>query len=203
MKRYFLIDTENVNINALGCFNLLDENDVIILFLTNRTEKHFSDSTINKIVNKAKVQRIHVITGTKNSLDFQLVSFLGFLIGEHKIQNLINEYYIVSKDQGFWSSINLLTNCSDNKVDLISSVNEVKEQFIEVDLLTTKLFDDLYNAGYRVKTVNKMLGIILTSESVTEIKDKFLLTFGNSPVIFNNCQFIINNYFKYRKDNVA
>ncbi|MGL5327787.1 MAG: PIN domain-containing protein, partial [Peptostreptococcaceae bacterium] len=173
------------------------------LFLTNRTEKHFSDTKINEIVKRAKVQRIHVITGTKNSLDFQLVSFLGFLIGEHKIQNLINEYYIVSKDQGFWSSINLLNNCSDNKVDLVSSINEVKNQHIELDLLTTKTFESLYAAGYRVKTVNKMLGIILSSQSIIEVKDKFLFTFGNSPAIFNNCEAIINNYFKSRNYNAA
>ena len=37
MAKIFLVDTENVNIRALKGANYLDENDLIILFTTNKT----------------------------------------------------------------------------------------------------------------------------------------------------------------------
>ena len=67
--------------------------------------------------------KVFVDTGTKNSLDFQLVSYLGFVIGEHKEAD--NHYYIVSKDRGYLSSINLLINCSSQSLELVDSIADV------------------------------------------------------------------------------
>ena len=40
MQKIFLVDTENVNIRALKGANYLDENDLIILFTTDKTIVH-------------------------------------------------------------------------------------------------------------------------------------------------------------------
>lgn len=85
MKRIYLVDTENVNINALAACNNLNKDDLIILFVTEMTNLcQFSDIKLRNINSKANILKIYVQTGTKNSLDFQLVSYLGFIIGERK-----------------------------------------------------------------------------------------------------------------------
>ena len=72
MKKIFLIDTENVNMRALYGARLLNSNDLIILFTTNRTSTtNFKDSIINSLNSSAKIEKINVTTGIKNSLDFQ------------------------------------------------------------------------------------------------------------------------------------
>ena len=42
MQKIFLVDTENVNIRSLKGANYLDENDLIILFTTDKTIVHNS-----------------------------------------------------------------------------------------------------------------------------------------------------------------
>ena len=82
MAKIFLVDTENVNIRALKGANYLDENDLIILFTTNKTIVHnFHENLIKTIETKATIKNIHIESGGKNCLDFQLVSCLGLVIG--------------------------------------------------------------------------------------------------------------------------
>ena len=108
MKRIFLVDTENVNITALSSANKLSEEDLIILFVTENTNSfQFSREQLKCISTDANILKINVIAGIKNSLDFQLIGYLGYLIGS-KDEN--SNYYIVSKDKGYLSSINLLKN---------------------------------------------------------------------------------------------
>lgn len=121
MKKIFLVDTENVSLEALAHANRLSEEDMIILFVTRMTNIcQFKDENIKKLNTKANILKIHVITGTKNSLDFQLVSYLGFIIGEHKNED--NMYYIISRDKGFLSAINLLENCTNYKIQLMPRI---------------------------------------------------------------------------------
>ena len=93
MAKIFLVDTENVNIRALKGANYLDENDLIILFTTNKTIVHnFHENLIKTIETKATIKNIHIESGGKNCLDFQLVSCLGLVIGTNNKKNM--EYYI-------------------------------------------------------------------------------------------------------------
>ena len=132
MKKIFLVDTENVNIRALHGARLLSSSDKIILFTTKRTSStNFKDSIIQSLGTSAKIEKIDVTTGIKNSLDFQLVGYLGYLIGS-KDEN--SNYYIVSKDKGYLSSINLLKNLSKNKchIELISDILTISHNLYNV-----------------------------------------------------------------------
>lgn len=84
MGKYILIDTENVNVASLAGVEKLKEEDRIFLFLSNNSRNHYNDKNLQKIKTNASVQQIQVMSGIKNSLDFQLVSFLGLMIGEHR-----------------------------------------------------------------------------------------------------------------------
>ena len=106
----------------------------------------------NIIGDNNNVKRIHVLTGGKNSLDFQLVSYLGLLIGSSTDSE--SNYYIVSKDKGFYSSINLLSNCSNVKIDLIPEIpcNTIIENNVYIQKIKAK--------GYRQKTAIKIINIL-------------------------------------------
>ena len=118
MKRYFLVDYENVNDGGLLGFEALKEDDVIILFDSKFSKINEKELEFKKSITKAKILKMTSQMRGKNSLDFQLVSYLGLLIGND--ENC--EYNIISKDRGFLSAINLIWNCTGKDVGLFSCI---------------------------------------------------------------------------------
>lgn len=196
MKRIFLVDTENVNITALSSANKLNEEDIIILFVTERTNLfQFGRDKLKCLNTKSNILKIDVTTGVKNSLDFQLVSYLGLIIGQHRYE--ANNYYIVSKDRGFLSSINLLENCTDHKIQLIKSISELFEEEDEVD----NMIDKFIEKGFRAKTAIKMTLILAGSKSLLDAQDRFLIEFGGNFTILYRCIDILEDYYN-EKSNI-
>ena len=196
MKRIFLVDTENVNITALSSANKLNEEDIIILFVTERTNLfQFGRDKLKCLNTKSNILKIDVTTGVKNSLDFQLVSYLGLIIGQHRYE--ANNYYIVSKDRGFLSSINLLENCTDHKIQLINSISELFEEEDEVD----NMIDKFREKGFRAKTAIKMTLILAGSKSLLDAQDRFLIEFGGNFTILYRCIDILEDYYN-EKSNI-
>ncbi len=190
MKRIFLVDTENVNITALSSANKLNEEDTIILFVTERTNLfQFGRDKLKCLNTKANILKIDVDTGLKNSLDFQLVSYLGLIIGQHKYE--ANNYYIVSKDRGFLSSINLLENCTDHKIQLINSISELFEEDDDVD----NIIDKFIERGFRPKTAIKMTLILAGAKSLLDAQDRFLIEFGGNFTVLYRCIDILEEYY--------
>lgn len=95
-RKIFLIDTENVNTTWKWLLTSITKLDNIILFYTeNSPGIPYSD--LKDILNAQKtIEMISCFTG-KNGLDFQLVSYLGFLIKTAPK----TEYIIVSNDSGY------------------------------------------------------------------------------------------------------
>lgn len=195
MKRIFLVDTENVNITALSSANKLNEEDIIILFVTEKTNLfQFGRDELRCINTKANILKINVTTGVKNSLDFQLVSYLGLIIGEHRYE--ANNYYIVSKDRGFLSSINLLENCTDYKIELIDSISKL---FNENDV--DNMIDKFIAKGFKTKTAIKMTLILAGAKSMLDAQDRFLIEFGGNFTVLYRCIDILEDYYN-EKSNV-
>ena len=96
---YFLIDYENVHVNGLNGISKLTENDVVIIFYSDNanTLTFGMHRRINE--SKADIQFQRVDVKEKNALDFQLCTYLGFLI--HEKMGEENFYYIVSNDSGY------------------------------------------------------------------------------------------------------
>lgn len=203
MKKIFLVDTENVNIRALHGAQLLTSNDSIILFTTNRTSStSFKDSVIKSLNSSAKIEKINTTTGLKNSLDFQLVGYLGYLIGssDDKVS-----YYIISKDKGYLSSINLLSNLSNNKnftLELISDLhsisynrfNEIKDPILDLE---DEIIVELKSYGYTNKTVTKALIAIESSYDLESLHVNFFLQFGWNKKILDICEPIVHQYHSH------
>ena len=92
----YLIDTENVRTIWTLILSRLKKNDKVYVFHTdNSGSLNYEESNLAKKYGD-QVEYIRCFTG-KNGLDFQLVSFLGYLIHDNPSAN----YLIISNDTGF------------------------------------------------------------------------------------------------------
>lgn len=110
--RHFLVDSENVNDNWLMLFDMADEDDEIVVFYTKKSP-HMSYMSVIRLMenNSINVRFEECYEGT-NALDFQLVSYMGYLMGcagsfsENKCdaasaESCADEYIIMSNDTGY------------------------------------------------------------------------------------------------------
>lgn len=94
----YLVDYENVR-KADEVLTELDERDMVCIFYSENC-KNISLHLLHKLLDsKVRIECSFVTVGTKNALDFQLASYLGFLIGKCDNENVV--YHIVSNDKGF------------------------------------------------------------------------------------------------------
>ena len=95
---YYLIDFENARIKDAADIPGLSAGDIVILFYSEGC-KNISLDLVESITTKgARFLCQRIWNGTKNALDFQLSSYMGYLIG----QSHDNEHFhIVSNDKGY------------------------------------------------------------------------------------------------------
>ncbi len=93
----YLIDFENVHSDGLKGIEQLAEKDVCYVFYS----EHAGVLTFNihkKIIeSRAKIYYVEAQVGMKNALDFQLVSYLGYMIRENQEAS----YCVISNDRAF------------------------------------------------------------------------------------------------------
>lgn len=95
---YFLIDYENIGFTWTGQDVGFQEGDTLVVFYSDH-RKNLNLDELNDILKlKPIIQLQKISTGTKNALDFQLTSYLGYLIGTH-LRN--SNFHILSNDKGF------------------------------------------------------------------------------------------------------
>lgn len=110
--RHFLVDSENVNDNWLMLFDMADEDDEIVVFYTKKSP-HMSYMSVIRLIenNKINIRFEECYEGT-NALDFQLVSYMGYLMGgggacsenecdAASAETSADEYIIMSNDTGY------------------------------------------------------------------------------------------------------
>lgn len=107
--RYYLVDYENVHQSGLNGIEKLTENDRLVIFYTSNAET-LTFSLYEKLVQcSAEIKLYKVQCGGKNALDFQLSTFLGYILGTD--QNI--DCHIISNDKGyeyirnFWKEKNI------------------------------------------------------------------------------------------------
>ncbi|MCQ2509980.1 MAG: PIN domain-containing protein, partial [Lachnospiraceae bacterium] len=100
MKHHYLIDYENVHEDGLTGLNTIEDDAVIHIFYSDRARKLDLDSFREGQI--LQIEALKVPVG-KQSLDMQLVSYMGYLMGREKGEG--NCYIIVSKDNGYLNSI--------------------------------------------------------------------------------------------------
>ena len=101
---YYLVDYENVKSHGLDGITSLDSSDVLVIFYSENADSLTFGLHRRLNESKAKISYQKVDVGTKNALDFQLATYLGYLVRDNEGQE--SSYYIVTKDQGFTSLVN-------------------------------------------------------------------------------------------------
>ncbi|MCM1329649.1 MAG: PIN domain-containing protein [Ruminococcus sp.] len=93
----YLVDFENVTSAGISGIQRLTEEDKVYIFYTVNASNMSFAAHMNLLSSPAEVIYYNVTSGGKNALDFQLASFLGYLIckGEDK------DFYIISNDKGY------------------------------------------------------------------------------------------------------
>ena len=88
-------------------------------------------------MNETKAQIIYhkVAVGTKNALDFQLATYLGYLICEQQREGIHPDYFIVTKDNGF-TSLMVYWKAQGVPVRIIRNLLWGKNPMAEQNLLT-------------------------------------------------------------------
>lgn len=95
---YYLVDYENVKADGMCGVDELGKKDYVCIFYSeNASTLTFGlHESLNRSKAKIVLQKVEV--GVKNALDFQLSTYLGYLISENEGKN--ETYYIVSEDKG-------------------------------------------------------------------------------------------------------
>ena len=98
---FYLVDYENVNTEGLQGVEQLTAADEVIIFYSEHADRLTFD--LHRRLNESKAQIHYIKVGAckKYALDFQLVSYLGYLIAQNSGQS----FYIISHDTGFQSVV--------------------------------------------------------------------------------------------------
>lgn len=93
----YLIDYENVSKDGLNGVTRLTEKDRVIIFYSEKADRMTFGLHRRLNETKAAVEYKKVEVGGHNALDFQLATYLGFLLAKDSTE----EYCVVSNDRGF------------------------------------------------------------------------------------------------------
>lgn len=168
---YYLIDYENVKTHGLDGISGLRAEDTVCLFYSENADTLTFGLHRRLTEAKAQIQYHKVETGTKNALDFQLSSYLGYLIGENK--NRQETFYIVTKDKGFSPLVNYWGK-RDARVQIVVDITG-RDAHKEADELTRQVDAVLKDKG-AVPTVVKIIQQYKTKQGINnallkELKD--------------------------------
>lgn len=94
---YYLVDFENVKKDGLDGIHKLEQEDKVCILYSKNADSITFEQHKKIMESKADIELCKVDVGSKNALDFQLATQLGFLIAN----KAADSYYIVSKDKGF------------------------------------------------------------------------------------------------------
>ncbi|MCD8225541.1 MAG: PIN domain-containing protein [Clostridiales bacterium] len=117
----YLIDYENTGESGLAGLEALQEEDRVIIFYSENADK-MSFGLHQKLWEcQAQVEYRKIHTGKKNALDFQLATYLGYLMAKEET----DVFYIVSKDTGFDFIVDFWEN---HKIGRIGAIAEKLRQ---------------------------------------------------------------------------
>ena len=186
---YFLVDYENVNVGGLNGVSNLTENDTVIIFysvnadtLTFEMHKKINDS-------KAIFQFQKILLKEKNALDFQLCSYLGFLIKDSmNAENVENNFFIVSNDKGYSILPDYWKNFGVN-LKIVSNLSKSEPQITQPKINQSKIIQPASPPTEIETALNKILKdknevtevakIINSAKTKTEINNNLCKKFSS------------------------
>ena len=134
-----MIDYENIK--DLSNISTLSENDTAIIFYSKNANSMTFETHKELSVCSAEIEYKFVDVGGKNALDFQLSTYLGFLI--NKYENSDTKFFIVSKDNAFSYLKSFWKKEKNINLELIVKLSE--------KAITTEIEKDNANVIYTLK----------------------------------------------------
>lgn len=110
----YLVDFENVRSGGLKGVEDLSEGDKVVIFYSKNADAITFDVHMLLSKSRAEIETFRILRGGRNSLDFQLSTYLGYLVMENCYKNIV----IISQDKGFlcatsfWEENQELCNCN-------------------------------------------------------------------------------------------
>ena len=132
----YLVDFENVRSGGLRGVEELSEGDKVVIFYSKNADAITFDVHMLLSKSKAEIETFRILRGGRNSLDFQLSTYLGYLVMENSYKNIV----IISQDKGFlcatsfWEEKQELCNCNIRRCKSIATS--------DVESSTSDEFDD-------------------------------------------------------------
>ena len=161
-RRIFLVDFENVKSAGLNGILGLTEDDTVCFFYSENAETMTFGLHRRLTETKANVQYQKVEVGVKNALDFQLSSYLGYVVSQNMAAGLEHvTYYIVTNDRGFaclktyWKKrsveVNIVSEITVGVQGDVTTKEPVKD---ELTLAVEKVVTDTAAVPFIVKCIN-------------------------------------------------
>ena len=167
---YFLVDYENVNVAGLNGITSLTENDSVIIFYSENADTltFGMHRRINESKAEIKFQKVEV--KEKNALDFQLCTYLGYLIRDTMTEENLNNYFVVSDDKSYLSLIDYWKRF---KIDLqvVSNLSEKKIILPEEKNFCDELDKELWKILTHQSDIDEVKEIIKNSKTKVEVNN--------------------------------
>ena len=122
IQRCYIVDYENVKWAGLQGIEYLDKHSAVVIFYSKNADKLPLDILQALENSEVKVEHIKVDVGYRNALDFQLVSYLGYIIAIHQKLGMKVKYFMVTKDMGFDSAKSFWRNLGVS----IHTINQIE-----------------------------------------------------------------------------
>lgn len=97
----YLVDFENVRSEGLRGVENLSEDDKVVIFYSVNADAITFDVHVLLSRSRAEIETFRILRGGRNSLDFQLSTYLGYLVMENQYRDIV----IVSQDKGFLCAV--------------------------------------------------------------------------------------------------
>lgn len=188
---YAFIDYENLKGNKLKHL-IFDENLIIYFFYTNSDTK-IDLSVIEHITkNKSIIKCYKVSNGTQNALDFQLSTFLGYIIGKHKDTINQDEYIIYSEDTGFDKVVSFWKEKYNINIKRVynHTINDIDTSSFKCPHVTIKDFVGVNMFGYDDVVVNVCNHLVSKNEIHNEL-DRIIKNSKLTTKIYHNIKHIL------------
>lgn len=178
----YLVDYENVSVLGVDGVKDLKASDKVYIFYGENIKTIPFDKSIELVKSKAQIEFIETKKVGKNYLDFQLATYLGYLIGNGEKGNV----RIISKDTGFdsivdfWKArnINICRKSSIKGDEAISIEQVVKKKTVSTTQVTNKTVPEQYRKKIRQAIKKEKLApssYTIIYKAIEESKNKLQL----------------------------
>ena len=163
----YLIDFENVTSAGISGVQKLTKDDKVYIFYTANAANMSFAAHLNLLSSPAEIIYYNVSSGGKNALDFQLSSFLGYLISQGKEK----QFYIISNDKGyehvknFWELSGMAEGVSINGSPSVNRTLAIEKPFTTRIVQETRQEELTENEGQLVPEIEETVAI---EEAATE-----------------------------------